>query len=183
MLKVDFNTLYVIRALSDITFHYCPPLDINLSHQQSMCCSDKYMSVLTTVLKYISWWEDVALDEAGFVVTWGRSLAQYKSTYSTACSHGVSHHQLCLVSSSVFLEVTVLFTSCSVCSTPMENYRPHVCEGEGKEKESPQKSYYCLQLWGCHERGLSGLCCHLWLEHTHWAQFGWQCVHGLCSRR
>lgn len=132
------------------------------------------------VLKYVSWWEDVALDEAGFVVTWGRSLAQYKRK---AHPHGVSHHQQCLVSSSVFLEVTVLFTSCSVCSIPRENYRPHVWEGERKGKESPQKSYYCLQLWGCHARGLSGLCCHLWLVHTHWTPFGWRCVHGLCSRR
>lgn len=106
---------------------------------------------------------DAALDEAGFVVTWGRSLAQ------------------CLASSSVFFEVTVLVTSCSVCSIPGENYRPHIWEGERKEKESPQKNY-CLQLWGCHARGLSGLCSHLWLVDTHWAQFGWQCVHGLCSR-
>lgn len=69
-------------------------------------------------------------------------MAQYERK---AHPHGMSHHQRCLVSSSVFLEVTVLLTSCSVCSIPRENYRPRIWEGERKEKESPQKSY-CLQL-------------------------------------
>lgn len=103
-----------------------------------MCCSDKYTSLLTTVTSNIypdERWQ--LLRSSGYL---REELGTVRGKYILMACHTITHQ--CLVSSSVFLELT----SCSVCSIPRENYSPHVWEGEGKGKESAQQSYCCLQL-------------------------------------
>lgn len=115
-----------------------PPLAINISHWPSMCCWVKYMRRLTTV----SW--NTYSDERRR--SWGGWFCGYlRKELGTvqeekAHLHGVSHHQQCLASSSVFLEVTVLLTSCSVCSIPKD---PTFGRERGKKRSFHRKASAC----------------------------------------